>query len=105
MLSARFLRSWWRSPVNLVVQAAQYLFFAFLIGAGNSACLSASACNAVTALRHGANTSCQLQRVANLCLSVSERIWDSCVVLLMREVAMQCACRLVDRISMCLSAE
>ena len=33
MLSARFLRSWWRSPVNLVVQAAQYLFFAFLIGA------------------------------------------------------------------------
>lgn len=33
VLSARFLRSWWRSPVNLVVQAAQYLFFAFLIGA------------------------------------------------------------------------
>ena len=32
VLSARFLRSWWRSPVNLVVQAAQYLFFAFLIG-------------------------------------------------------------------------
>ena len=33
VLSARFLRTWWRSPVNLVVQAAQYLFFAFLIGA------------------------------------------------------------------------
>ena len=33
VLSARLLRSWWRSPVNLVVQAAQYLFFAFLIGA------------------------------------------------------------------------
>ena len=38
MLSARFLRSWWRSPVNLVVQAAQYLFFAFLIGAVQLLC-------------------------------------------------------------------
>ncbi len=33
MLSIRFLRSWYRCPVNLAIQAAQYIFFALLIGA------------------------------------------------------------------------
>ena len=57
MLSARFLRSWWRSPVNLVVQAAQYLFFAFLIGALKLDCV-----------RHScAPDSCPVTRIARLC--------------------------------------
>ena len=33
MLSSRFLRSWGRSPVHLVVQAAQYIIAALLLGA------------------------------------------------------------------------
>ena len=32
VLSIRFLRSWYRCPVNLAIQAAQYIFFALLIG-------------------------------------------------------------------------
>ncbi|BDA50620.1 ABC transporter G family member 19 [Coccomyxa sp. Obi] len=33
VLSVRFLRSWYRCPTNLAIQAAQYIFFAGLIGA------------------------------------------------------------------------
>ena len=33
VLSSRFLRSWGRSPVHLVVQAAQYIIAALLLGA------------------------------------------------------------------------
>ncbi len=32
VLSLRFLRSWYRCPVNLAIQGAQYIFFALLIG-------------------------------------------------------------------------
>ena len=37
MLSLRFLRSWYRCPVNLAIQGAQYIFFALLIGEGHPA--------------------------------------------------------------------
>lgn len=33
VLSVRFLRSWYRCPTNLAIQAGQYIFFALLIGA------------------------------------------------------------------------
>ena len=32
ILGQRFLLSWWRSPINLLVQLAQYIFFAVMIG-------------------------------------------------------------------------
>ena len=31
MLARRFLLSWWRSPINLLVQLGQYCFFALMI--------------------------------------------------------------------------
>ena len=36
VLSLRFLRSWYRCPVNLAIQGAQYIFFALLIGESRS---------------------------------------------------------------------
>ena len=50
MLSARFFMTWWRSPINLLVQLAQYIFFAFMLGAATPAFhLHATGCCKVTA--------------------------------------------------------
>jgi hypothetical protein len=38
VLSSRFLRSWGRSPVHLVVQAAQYIIAALLLGGRPTPC-------------------------------------------------------------------
>ena len=41
ILGQRFLLSWWRSPINLLVQLAQYIFFAVMIGVSLSCNCSA----------------------------------------------------------------
>lgn len=42
VLSVRFLRSWYRCPTNLAIQAGQYIFFALLIGLPSLAALKAA---------------------------------------------------------------
>lgn len=44
MLSLRFLRSWYRCPVNLAIQGAQYIFFALLIGEAQRPSHAAAVC-------------------------------------------------------------